>query len=528
VTTLSDALLRKSGSGESPSASTRVSPLVLAGIAFVLVVGAGFFFYTRSALWLDEALTVNIARLPFGKLDAALKQDGAPPLYYVLLHFWTAAFGTGKVASRALSGLFMSGAVVVTWFAARRFMGRTGAWIAVVVMVANPYTIRYATEARMYSLEMLLVASGFIAVQRALEKPVAGRLAVVAVLVALFMYTQYWSFYLLAVVFGLLVWTAWRGERREAARRVLLAMIIGGLAFAPWLPTFLYQRAHTGTPWGEPSLPPIPFGYTLRDFAGGTSGTSADRQEGWILFFVLLPMLIFGVFGRPVDEHRVELDLYVPRETRPVAFLLGGGLLVALTLNYLAGGAFQSRYSAIVFVFFILLVARGFTTLRDPRVQAGALIVTVGFGFAGGVRNVLTQRTQAPEVAAVLRHEAKPGDLVVYCPDQVGPAVHRLVQGGLDEVVYPSFAKPDLIDWVDYKKRLAAADPATFARAALARAGSHTLWYVSAPGYITHEGICEALTADFAKVRDPVQRTLSKDKIFEKPSLQMFPAPGKG
>jgi mannosyltransferase len=528
VTTLSDARLRNSGSGSAPASAPGVSLLVLGGFGVVLVAGVVFFFYTRSALWLDEALTVNIARLPLGKMHAALKQDGAPPLYYVLLHFWTAAFGTSNVASRALSGILMAGGVVATWFAARRFIGRTGAWIAVVVMIANPYTIRYATEARMYSLEILLVASGVIAFQRALEKPIAGRLAIVAVLVALIVYTQYWSFYLLAVVFALVAWTAWRGERKQAARRVLLAMVVGALAFTPWLPTFFYQRVHTGTPWGEASLPGIPFGYTFRDFAGGTSGTSADRQEGWVLFFALLPMLMLGVFGRPLDERRVEIDLHVPHETRLIAFLLGGGLVVALTLNYLAGGAFQSRYSAIVFVFFILLVARGFTTLRDPRVLGGVLVVVVAFGFAGGVRNVVTQRTQAPEVASVLRHEAKPGDLVVYCPDQVGPAVHRLVQNGLREVVYPSFAPPAFIDWVDYKKRLAAADPASFARAALARAGSHTLWYVSAPGYITHTGTCEALSADLAQARPPVQRTLSKDKIFEKPSLQMFPVPTRG
>jgi mannosyltransferase len=233
------------------------------------------------------------------------------------------------------------------------------------------------------------------------------------------------------------------------------------------------------------------------------------------------------VFGRPLDDRRIEIDLHVPSESRTIAFLGGAGLLVALTLNYLAGGAFQSRYSAIVFPFFVLLVARGFTTLRSPRILAAALVVTVAFGFAGGIRNVLTQRTQAPEVAAVLRREAKPGDLVVYCPDQVGPSVHRLVQPGLDEVVYPSFDRPEFVDWVDYKKRLAAADPATFSRAALTRAGDHTLWYVSAPGYITHTGKCESVSAEFAKARPLVQRTLSKDKIFEKPSLQMFPAPSK-
>jgi mannosyltransferase len=528
VTALSDARVRKPGSSEPSTTEPQISPLVVSAFVAVALAGLVFFFYTRSALWLDEALTVNIARLPLSQLHDALKHDGAPPLYYLLLHAWTGAFGTGSVAVRSLSGLFMAGAVVTTWFAARRFVGTTGAWIAAAVMVTNPYAIRYATEARMYSLEILLVTAGIVAFQRAMEKPDTGRLAVVAMLVALFVYTQYWSFYLLVVVVGLLAWMVWRGNRRDAAIRVLVAMAIGGLAFVPWLPTFLYQRAHTGTPWGTPVLPGIPIGYTLRDFAGGASGTAADRQEGWLLFLILLPMLLLGIFGRPVDERRIEIDLHVPRETRMIAFVGGAGLVVALSLNYLAGGAFQSRYSALVFPFFILLVARGFTTLRAPRVLAGVLAVAVVLGFAGGVRNVITQRTQAGEVAAVLRHEAKPGDLVAYCPDQIGPSVHRLVQPGLDEVVYPSFAGPERVDWVDYKKRLAAASPAAFARDALRRAGAHTLWYVSAPGYITHPGTCEAISDAFAAERPRVQRTLSDVKIFEKPELQMFPAPSKG
>jgi len=78
----------------------------------------------------------------------------------------------------------------------------------------------------------------------------------------------------------------------------------------------------------------------------------------------------------------------------------------------------------------------------------------------------------------------------VYCPDQIGPAVHRLAPKGLDEVVYPSFAGPERVDWVDYKKRLKQADFRAFAHAVLARAGSRTLWYVSAPGYITHKNVC--------------------------------------
>ena len=63
---------------------------LVAGAAVVLVVAAGLLlrFWTRSGLWLDEALTVDIARLPLHEIPNALKHDGAPPLYYYLLHFW--------------------------------------------------------------------------------------------------------------------------------------------------------------------------------------------------------------------------------------------------------------------------------------------------------------------------------------------------------------------------------------------------------------------------------------------------------
>ena len=60
----------------------------------VLVVALALRFWTSSDLWLDEALTVNIARLPLHEIPAFLRRDGSPPLYYFLLHFWISWFGT--------------------------------------------------------------------------------------------------------------------------------------------------------------------------------------------------------------------------------------------------------------------------------------------------------------------------------------------------------------------------------------------------------------------------------------------------
>ncbi|HET9728411.1 MAG TPA: glycosyltransferase family 39 protein, partial [Acidimicrobiia bacterium] len=488
-----------------------------------------FYGYTRSNLWLDEALTVNVARLPLRDLATALKHDGAPPLHYALLHVWMRVFGTGNVAVRSLSGLCMAGAVVVIYFVARRFAGREVGLLAAAVMAINPYAIRYATETRMYGLEILLVTLGILAVQRVVERPTWGRAAVFGVIVALLVYTQYWAFYLVPVVGALFVWMWYRNDGRVAATRLLVAGAVGLLAFVPWLPVFFYQRAHTGTPWGTPVLPGIPIGYTLRDFAGGASGTTADRQEGWLLFFVLYALLLLGVFARPTGDDRLEVDLRTQPSVRHFAFVGGAGLVVAVSLNYLAGSAFQSRYSAIVFPFFVLLVARGLSLLRWPRVLLPTLAVIVVLGAAGGVRNVITQRTQAGDVAAVLRADSKPGDVVVYCPDQLGPSVHRLAPAGLDEIVYPpSPFGPARVDWVDYKARVRATRVADVAADALRRAQGHTLWLVIAPGYITHTGICETLSDLLARDRIRIQRTFSNEKIFEKPAIQEFRARAGG
>src|SRR5687767_12138522 len=66
-----------------------VPPIVMIGAVLVIAAGIAFRFLARSELWLDEALSVNVAHLPLSELPETLRHDGSPPLYYVLLHFWT-------------------------------------------------------------------------------------------------------------------------------------------------------------------------------------------------------------------------------------------------------------------------------------------------------------------------------------------------------------------------------------------------------------------------------------------------------
>ena len=473
----------------------------MAALVLLVVAGTVLRFWTRSALWLDEALTVDIARLPLHDLHAALRRDGAPPLYYVLLHFWMGAFGTSDLAVRSLSGVISVATVPVAWLAARRFAGRTVAWVVLALLVSAPFAVYYATEARMYALVMLLTACGLVAVPRALVRPAAGNLVAVAVVTAGLLYSQYWAVYLVGAV-GL--WLLWRvrrsapAEQRRTAAWTLGAVAVGCLAFVPWLPTFVFQARHTGTPWAAPPN----FGAVINAVTGFADNqatlTTAGSNQGRLLAVCYFLLAFLGLFGVAKDRWHIELDVRTRRRPRSLAFVVAVSLGAAVAGGIIDRSAFSPRYASIVFVPLLLLVALGTLTLLDRRVRVGVVAVAAAAGLALSVENVWTQRTQAPQVAAVLSGHARPGDVVAYCPDQLGPAVWRLTaSGGYDQVTFPRRTGPQFVDWVDYKQAARRASPLAFARMLQARAGAtHQIWLVWAPGYQGFGTRCESVATD--------------------------------
>ncbi|MCU0310459.1 MAG: glycosyltransferase family 39 protein [Acidimicrobiales bacterium] len=476
-----------------------------ATLTIVVAVGAAALgialrFATGSALWLDEALSVNIAELPIGELLDALRQDGHPPLYYVALHGWIELFGDGDAAVRALSGVVAVLTLPVAWWYGRRRGGPALGWLVLAVVALAPYSLRYATETRMYALVVLLVFVGAVLLDDVLARGHDGwgRIVGVALVGAALLYTHYWAIWLLGAVGLWLVWRLWRnrgsGSNRSAWRTVG-ALVVAGVAFLPWLPTLLYQSANTGTPWASPSRPTTVVGITLADF---TAGPFADA--GFIAL-VVTTVALLAVFGRGVDARSILLDLRSERAYRPEALLFVSTLGLGTAFTYLTWSAFATRYAAVVFPLFAVLVAAGLTRFLHAWVRLGGLAVVLALFAVGAVFNVTDERTQSEEWAAAIVAEGRPGDLVVYCPDQLGPAGSRELPDGFDQVVYPTFGSPERVDWVDYAARNAAADPEAFAAQALDRAGDRGIFVVWNGSYRTFDGQCEALVNAIAAAR---------------------------
>src|SRR3954464_5816260 len=209
-------------------------------------------------LWIDEGLSVGIAHRPLSAIPHALQQDGSPPLYYMLLHLPLDLAGPSEQGVRALGLLFGLIAIPAGWWAGKAIWrtARAG-WFAAILMAFNPFLAQYSQEARMYSLVALLAIPATACFVRAyaLDEPrrkpwIAG----FALSVAVSLYTHNWPIFLAMSAGGawIALWVMADGpRRRELFRDALLGFGGAAVLYLPWVPTTLYQAAHTGAPWSD-------------------------------------------------------------------------------------------------------------------------------------------------------------------------------------------------------------------------------------------------------------------------------------
>ena len=251
----------------------------------------------------------------------------------------------------------------------------------------------------MYSLVVLLTVLGFLALDRSLHRPRPGNLIAVGAVTGLLLYTHYWSLYLIGVTHAVAgSGLAWRGVPRVASGGPGLAWWppwSGASPSCPWLPTFLFQSKHTGTPWATPANFAAMVN-AVSSFAGG--GTSQGRALG-LIFFALAGL---GLFGAATNRRHIDVDIRTRPLGRPLAVAVLGTLAGAIAGGFLTNSAFDARYASVVFIPLILMVSIGLITFQDRRIRSIILTLAVIAGLAGSITNITTNRTQAGQVAAAI------------------------------------------------------------------------------------------------------------------------------
>jgi hypothetical protein len=397
--------------------------------------------------WIDEGLSVGIASHPFFDVPGVLRQDGSPPLYYLILHVWTALFGDGEARTHGLSVLFAV-ATVPVGFAFGRLLFDVRAGVATALLLAiNPFLTYYAQETRMYALLALLsiVAAGSFALAFA-ERRRGWRWAFAASL-ALSLYTHNWALFFgvgTAVAFAVLWWRS--DERPALLRDGLQAYGLAALAYLPWVPTLLFQARHTAAPWSDrPALADL-WG-TLASVLGGAAPAMAFALVALVGVVAVLRLAPGAGRAARSPEAGAILALLV-------VFVVGA--FVAWLASQ-PSPAWATRYFAAILGPLMLLGGVGLSRAGWLGLLGLALLVAF---WLDPRTSQLDHKSNAHAAAADVGRLLAPRDLVVAAHPEYGPTMHLYLPPGLRWASTLGFVRdPTVMDWRDALDRLRAAKP---------------------------------------------------------------------
>lgn len=399
--------------------------------------------------WIDEGLSVGIAHHPLTEIPSVLQKDGAPPLYYMLLHAWMeVAGGDGEARTHAFSLLCALLTIPAGWWAGRRLFGTGSGWAAAAMLATLPFLTYYAQETRMYALAVLigLIASASITAVLALGQ--RSLIGVAVVFGALAPYTHNWALFMLAgcgVAWLVIVFTTAPDARRPVVRDGLIVFGLIGLLYLPWIPTLLDQARQTGAPWAErPALEAI---INIIEITIGGTGTG-------------LAVALVSGFGltrmRGVEPERARAALML--------VVIGLSAVVMAWIASQFSPAWSGRYISILVGPALLLASAGL-------VRAGALgLVTLAVVVVlwwNPQEFSIKSKSDAYRVTRVLKDRGlvQAGDTVVAVHPEQGPLVRYYLGEGFKwaDPLGP-VDDPQVFDWRDATERLEKTGPKTVMR----------------------------------------------------------------
>ena len=432
-----------------PAWRLRARAVSSAGVAVPLglglLVAGSVLLRTRQldvGFWIDEGLSVGIADRPLADIPGVLRQDGSPPLYYVLLSLWLQVFGRSEASVHGLSVLFAAIMVPVAFWAGWTLFGRATAWIAALLVAVNPFLTQYAQEGRMYALVALLAMVALTCWLQAFTTDAGnggvrrGPAIGFALSFAAMLYTHNWAYFFGAATGIAWLWLLWRAEGAERRRLFHTGLLAYGgaiLLYLPWLPTAFYQATHTGAPWSlSPSL--------------GTLASVPARILGEVAEVAVLLAAGAGVLAllrtRPGPRYRATVALLV------IGVLT---IVIAWAASQVAP-AWAARYLAVGVPALVLLAAAGFAHAGRLGL-AGLVLVALLWALDGAPAEKSNVRAVAEAVAPSLH----PGDLVVSTqPEQISVLDYYLPDGLRYATLTGAVPDPGVTDWRDGVERLEA------------------------------------------------------------------------
>jgi len=313
--------------------------------------------YFTQSLWRDEAFSLLVAQKPISFIFRNLTFE--PPVYYILLHYWTRVFGTSEIAARSLSllGFTLATMVVIVW-SEKLFNKHWLSWVTPLLFFTNPMLLYYAFEVRTYGWYTFFAVLSLFAYSQS-----KWRLWVIATILGFYTHT-YFLFLFAAQGIHLLIFH--RKKLIKPAALIIISML-------PWILRIVKEAGILKQSWYFPVN-----GNLVKSVLGnmylGYEGTP------WYLwgFTANLSILLLLVFFFAVSKKktRARNTFFLFCVLIPLAIVIGVSFIKPLFVN---------RYLIGVTIAEVFLVAFAIEAIKNHLIQKLFALCTLLFALGFNV-----------------------------------------------------------------------------------------------------------------------------------------------
>jgi 4-amino-4-deoxy-L-arabinose transferase-like glycosyltransferase len=405
-----------------------VAALGLAGLA----LGLRIHQIGNASLWLDEGYTLLFSRLPLDRLFLVGGAHEHPPFYYLVVHF-VLDLRDSPLVPRIVSAVAGSASVLALYALGAQLFGRLAGLLAAALATISPFHVWYAQDGRAYELAGLLVLFSYLFLFKALEHPRRIVWFGYAGCVALALYTEYTTLFVLLPQALLMI----RARQRGAARSMLRAWLVAALTFAPWVATLVLDASSiAGDYWIPPPTRDSVVGTAL-EFLGLRTPCTSPPCTGSEAHFPILASHELAVVGTMIVGVLFVLAVAIVRRRLTLCVLLLWLVLPFALVLVLASK--RSLYLDRVFLdatfpLYLLVAAAAALCWRHVRRAAlvTGLLALLGIANIANLQSVYSDpnnpdwRTAARDLQIAYR----PGQAVVFNPGVLRTVVAAYLPDG--------------------------------------------------------------------------------------------------
>lgn len=394
-------------------------------LATILLAVLSFHSLDAKTFWFDEAASVQISRLDWHNFARILwRREGNMSLYYLLLRFWL-HLGSTPFLVRTLSVVFALATVPTLYLLGRCLFNSRVGLIASALLAVNAYEVRYAQEARSYSLMVFLCTLSSLFFLKWVENPSRKNRVGYVLTSVLAIYAHFFSALLMVAQW---LWLYFR-DRSAKERRSEWAWIVGLSS-----PVFIFIAATGAGPLRWIPRPETKDLWRL--------GLQLSGNGGAILVCAYTVACVAAFLPRRPDSSESEIER---SSLRFLLLWLLSPIAIVLAIS-LVRPLFVIRYFIVCVPALMLLAAAGLNRVRSNVLLAGAILAVGALSLRGDIsyyrQDFDVQREDWRAATQFLLKNSAPGDaLVFHIPMARMPyEYHRSLQPASSgpQILYPN------------------------------------------------------------------------------------------